>query len=843
MSRCPRLLAGAALLLLCVSLSRAGWGQDGAPFEELWVTERGEAAPQGVRMEADFPDRLPAAGAVDFTYTVFSEYGEKKARVVFTLKDAGGAPVCSLQSEDTGLLPGENQFVFSWQGAPELPAGPYEAVAELFLADKTPATTASTRLERVSARWMADQARQAVAALEEAAPEGVRGSSPYVRARAAALEDALARLRELLAAESWEAAVLQTTHVRESLESLRSFTALGGLVPELRQEIPEGTVVLGASGVTDASGKPACLMGQHFGKMPEESWKGLLERMPVYGMNFAVLPVSAMAGAAAAPFDADTLRREVVPLLDTAAAGKIGVVVQLSQEALADAIRDQAPGARGPGFANLADPALLAAFKEHAAAVARAVHGHPALLGLSIADAPQFKFDGEQVRLSFVEEVRTANPDRQELNRAWRAHLADYGEITLWGDHAEHSYQNRRAYQFDWQTFHHTLIHALIRDLRDTVAAAAPGTPLMLTLAADAFEKAETRHSPDREEVAGLFDALACAQGIASGDGVYAWDYPKPAVSQALLASFAPEKPLLDLSVTLDALPEAPPAEREAVVRSLLWTSLVTGASGLALNLSPELRDAPGVLDAFSRTALEARRLAPVVRALQQAPAVTHILYSNSSKILDDGEPHLSSAQFAYEGCSFSGHAIRFVTERQLAAHGLGDMRALVMPETPAITDTAFTALAEFVEKDGTVLRVGTPIPYNERGHSRTNVIRNTGNTVLVRGMNMPTEYLHAMDAAIQQGSLPRIPRPVNTHGYPLEGVLTRHVVYEGDSYLFCVNLRKTAVRCNLDGSLFRGRDVLLGRDVQFPRTLESCDPMLIRLERPQRVAERTAAN
>jgi hypothetical protein len=794
-------------------------------------------------MEANFPDRFPAAGTVDFTYTVVSEYSEKKARVVFTLTDAMGAPVCSLESGDKGLLPGENRFVFSWQGAPELPAGPYEAVAELFLADKAPALTFSAHLERVSARWMADQARQAGAALEEAAPGAARGASPHVRARAAALEDAMARLEELLAAKSWEAAVLQTRHVRESLESLRSFTALCGLVPELRQEIPEGTVVLGASGVTGASGEPACLMGQHFGKMPVESWRGLLERMPLYGMNFAVLPVSAMAGAAAAPFDTDSLRRELLPLLDTAAAGRIGVVVQLSQEVLADAVRDQAPGARGPGFANLADPALLAAFKEHAAAAARAVHGHPALLGLSIADAPQFKFDAEQVRLSFVEEVRTANPDRQELNRAWRAHLADYGEITIWGDHPEHAYQNRRAYQFDWQSFHRTLIHALIRDLRDTVAAAAPGTPLMLTLAADAFEKAETRHSPDREEVAGLFDALACSQGIASGDSVYAWNYPQPAVSHALLASFAPEKPLLDLSVTLDSLPAASPAEREAVVRSLLWTSLATGASGLALTLSPELRDAPGVLEGFSRTALEARRLAPVVRALQQAPAMTSILYSSSSKILDDGDPHLSSAQFAYEGCSFSGHPIRFITERQLAASGCGDMRALVMPETPAITDAAFTTLAAFVEKDGTVLRVGTPIPYNERGHSRTNVIRNTGNTVLVRGMNMPTEYLHAMDAAIQQGSLPRIPRPINTHGYPLEGVLTRHVVHEGNSYLFCVNLRKTAVRCLLSGDLLRGRDLLLGRDVQFPLTLESCDPMLVRLERPERVAETAPAN
>ena len=843
MSRCPRLLAGAALLLFCASFSFTGWGQEGMSLEELWVTER-EAAPlQGLRMQADFPDRMPASGAVEFAYIVVSEYNEPKAHLVFRLTGADGAPVVSLQGGESGLRPGENRFVFSWQGAPELAPGMYEAVAELFLDEKTPAAATTLRLERVSSRHMAEQARQAGALLRESVPDSVRAASPHVRARAAVLEDAVASLEGLLAGEDWEAAVRQTAHVRASLDALRSFMALGGLVPELRQEIPGLAVTLGASGVTDASGEAACLMGENLRQMPEESWKGVLERMPRFGLNFAVLPVSEMDSAAAAPFDTDRLRGAVLPLLDTAAAGGIGVVVQLSQDALADTIRDQAPGAREPGFANLAHPSLLAAFKEHAAAAARAVGGHPALLGISIADAPQFKFDGEQVRLSFVEEIRTANPDRQELNRAWRAHLAEYGEITVWGDHPEHAYQNRRAYQFDWQSFHHTLIHALVRDLRDTVAAAAPGTPLMLTLPANAFQKAETRHSPDREVTAGMFDALACAQSLASGEDVYAWNYPRPAVSHALLASFAPEKPLFDLSVALDALPEAAsPSEREAVVRSLLWTSLVTGASGLALDLSPELQEVPGVMEGFSRTALEARRLAPVVRALQRAPAATHILYSSSSKIFDDGVPHLSSAEFAYEGCSFSGHAVRFVTERQLASGDVGGMKALVMPETPAITDAAFKALAGFVEADGTVLRVGTPIPYNERGHSRTNVIRNTGNTVLVRGMNMPTEYLHAMDAAIQQGTLPPIPRPINTHGYPLEGVFTRYVVHEGVSHLFCVNLRKTPVRCHLDGNLFRGRDLLVGRDVQFPRTLESCDPMLIQLERPEQVVETVAA-
>jgi len=70
--------------------------------------------------------------------------------------------------------------------------------------------------------------------------------------------------------------------------------------------------------------------------------------------------------------------------------------------------------------------------------------------------------------------------------------------------------------------------------------------------------------------------------------------------------------------------------------------------------------------------------------------------------------------------------------------------------------------------------------------------------------------------------------------------VLTRHVIHGGAHYLFCVNLRKDPVRCHLEGDLLRGRDLLLGRDVQFPRTLAPCDPMLIRLERPESLVTAT---
>ncbi len=141
----------------------------------------------------------------------------------------------------------------------------------------------------------------------------------------------------------------------------------------------------------------------------------------------------------------------------------------------------------------------------------------------------------------------------------------------------------------------------------------------------------------------------------------------------------------------------------------------------------------------------------------------------------------------------------------------------------------------EFVAKGGAVTRVGNPIPYNERGTSRADVIRTTGNTVFVKGMNLPTEYLHAMDTSIVRTALSSIPRPVNESGYPLEGVHTRHVAVDGVDYLYIVNLCPDPVPCQLAGGTLSGRDPVQGCDIAFPRTLQPLENVVFRNQIPQR--------
>jgi hypothetical protein len=74
----------------------------------------------------------------------------------------------------------------------------------------------------------------------------------------------------------------------------------------------------------------------------------------------------------------------------------------------------------------------------------------------------------------------------------------------------------------------------------------------------------------------------------------------------------------------------------------------------------------------------------------------------------------------------------------------------------------------------------------------------------------------------------------VNESGYPIEGLKTLYAEYNGDAYVYVLNLRKSPVRCWMYGDRDRGRDLIEGRDVVFPAKLAPLKPMLIRLEKAQ---------
>jgi hypothetical protein len=655
---------------------------------------------------------------------------------------------------------------------------------------------------------------------------------PYLRVRLALAGEVLALVRKNLTETKWAEAYGGLAYVHQAIQTLNAGLVFANTAPEMSSspaKLSGRVSVQGAS--LAAEGAPVTLMGCVL-DLAKADAPGRVARMASLGMNFAVLPLDNVEAVAAAPFDAAAIRAVLDPVLDAATEKGVAVVLQLSQVALGHAIQGQVPDIQAPGFVTLSNAALRAALETHVKAVGDAVAGREAVMGISLAEAPAFKFDGEAVREQFIARVREQYPDRQDLNRAWRAYLADYSEITIWGDHPAHVYQNQRAYQFDWQSFHTQLVDEALSGLRAAAGPVCPGLSIMVSMPDTAFEKGETKYAPDRELVGRLMDVNACTVSAgSSAKQPFAVDYPRAVIHYTLQRSYFPEKPVLNLSAGINPAETLDARRCYGTVRTLLWEAMVSGASGLAVAADSPVYARPEAMEALAVTALDARRLAAIIRAFAEAPADVLVFFSESSKIMDNGEPHLLSALNAFEGSSFSGYNVRFVTERDIANGALDKCRVLVMPETPAATDAAFKKIDDYVAGGGAVARVGTPIPYNERGKSRADVIRTTAKTVFVEGMNLPTEYLHTMDTSIVRDALPPIARPTNNFGYPLEGVHTRYAVIDGVSYLYVVNLRPDPVPCQLAGGMNAGRDLIQGRDISFPRELVPLEPMLLRLD------------
>jgi hypothetical protein len=824
------LLGGMAGLFTGISGSAAA-----EPNEVLWTHPSTYVQGDQVALELAVEPVHPVTSPLQFVYQVNCDMGFENANAVFRILDEGGSAVHEMLAT-YNLKSGENKCSFEWDPMAS-PPGAYKAVLSVYYGSQMPPVTCTTPLERVSSAAMDAAVARFEGQLTETAarvdalaetPDGC----PYLRVRLALAGEVLAAVRANLSEAKWAEAYRGLAYVHQAMQTLNAGLVFSKSSPEMMPPLARmsGRVSVQGASLT-ADGAPVTLLGCVL-DLTKADAPGRLARMASLGMNFAVLPLDDAETVTAAPFDDAVMRAVLDPILDVAAAKGVAVVVQLSQVALGHAIQGQVADIQAPGFVPLSHPALRAALERHVKAVGDAVAGRESVMGISLAETPAFKFDGEPVREQFISRMRAQYPDRQDLNQIWRAHMADYDEITIWGDNPPHAYQNQRAYQFDWQSFHTQLVDEALSGLRAAAGPACPGLSIMVTLPDTAFEKGETKYAPDRELAARLMDVNACA--VSAGSAAkppYAIEYPRAVIHYALQRSYSPQKPVLNLSAGINPAENLDLQRCYGTVRTLLWEALISGASGLAIAPDSPVYARPEALEALVVTALDARRLAGIVRAFAEAPADVQVFFSGSSKIMDNGEPHLQSAYYAFEGSSFSGYNVRFVTERDIANGALDKSKVLIMPETPAATDAAFKKIDEFVAGGGAVARVGTPIPYNERGKSRADVIRTTAKTVFVEGMNMPTEYLHTMDTTVVRAVLPPIARPTNTFGYPLEGVHTRYAVIDGVSYLYVVNLRPTPVSCQLSGGMSAGRDLIQGREVSFPRVLVPLEPMLIRLD------------
>jgi len=816
----------------------AGAEAPASPLEELWwLGGTGQPAPR-VGLSVSAAAASPASAPVRVECAIESKLAYSNALVELTLSDLKGVAVQRAGME-LPLFEGKSHCTFVIEPG-TLVAGEYRAEFVVTYTSRDKPAFFSGRVRRVSAvaldATLAEVRGKYPRLVESLAASNAAPGLNYLQVRAHIMGEALARAERARAAGDWRAYVENVDYVEKTARGVEAGLAFGASLPEILAA-PTSVSLAGlraSGGDFRAQERPVFL----FGRAVRPGGPGIADAAR-YGLNFAVTTLPARV-TLAGPEGVAAFEGGYGELFAEAREANLACFVSLDPADVGSWAVERSPGLLQEGFFDFGSAAGQEVVRRHLRAALPFLNGQEMVCGVGLLEAPRFKFQGVDIHRAFINQVRTLYPDRQRLNAIWGAHMADYEDITFWGGYIDgravselpkHHYSFQRPYQFDFQNFHRGLATGYLEWLQGEARSLAPNLALGYVLSDGAFAKDETTHTADRERVATLADVNACVLNASYVDPVYAMGYPDAAVNVAHMQSLDGRKPVVAMEFHVPVSEAVADGRARAFVEGLVWDTVISGADALALPEGSGIFEHPEALEGFATAALDINRLAPIVAGLQRGSAQVGILFSNTAKIFDKGEPHLESAWYAYEGTSFSGLDVRYVTEAQCEAGVLDELKVLVLPETPALNNGTFGKIDGYVEGGGVTARVGTPIPYDEHGRSRTDVIRATSRTMLVRGINLPTEYLHSMDGVLQLTDIPSRPRAINDHGYPLEGVKTRYGVVDGEHYLYIMNLRKDGIHCSLPGEMQTGRDLIRGRDVAFPLELVPLEPLLIRLD------------
>lgn len=822
---CLEGIAVVLVSLMWVGVPSAGASPGESDPQRLWIRSLDDDGRSGVILHVTYKGEQDGDGDVAFDCEVLAEAEMGDTEVTLTILDAEGRP---LEAAEVSLkvVAGSNRCHFDWS-TKDLPDGDYTIRFDYF---RTPGQTIAwaelgvVKLSRSKVQkdfWLAVEAVESLMGHVKRLGEGFP-RSPYLKMRLAFANDFIHGVNT--EQDDWRRIHHMTSYARDAVDSVRLGIALTAVAPELTEPVRSadlGKLVV-ENGSFQAGGRPVFLAGV----WSKEITGSDLARLRRYGLNLAVIEKSLTP-----PLDEEALRAEFSSVLQSARENNISLSYLLSFG------EDESGGRVGivppeTGFRSRKEirnyiAPRLRTFIDHLA-------GQEMLNSLSLAHKPAFQFAGESVRAGFIKEIKSSYIDRYALNRAWRSRFRDFDEVDIWPDYP------RSSYQYDWQIYNRELGSRYLSEIADFVHEIDPHLRLQLTYDGNAFEKAESRYGIDHENLAMRFPLSGISSPTGFADPVYAMPYPGQSLLLVLQSSLGPGSPVFQLQEGMVEPGESASGDLFALVHGSAWDGAIEGANAFAL-LGGEGRDGasesflarPEAFEGLATACLDLNRLGDIVTAFQQSRAEVGILWSDSSKIYADGDPYLGSAARAYEGCSFAGRKLRFVTESQCGEGALADLAMLIIPNTPALSDAAFEAVQQFADAGGTIIRSATPIPYDEWGHSRKDVITYGLSTLLVRGRDSSTEYLHAMDAALSMGMVRDVPRTTNEFGYPLEGVKTRYVELDGQAYLYLMNLRKEPVECYLRGGVSSGRDLIRGSDVRFPAVVAPLRPLLIRLDSP----------
>jgi hypothetical protein len=153
----------------------------------------------------------------------------------------------------------------------------------------------------------------------------------------------------------------------------------------------------------------------------------------------------------------------------------------------------------------------------------------------------------------------------------------------------------------------------------------------------------------------------------------------------------------------------------------------------------------------------------------------------------------------AYEGCSFAGFPVHFISDRQIAKGDLKNFKALVVPNAKNISEAIFQKIAAYAKNGGEILLLGNEsLSRNEYGIAQPN-----RNGTLKTFAQVPEGSVKSYSTAYAKllkklNQTPIVPI-VGEDGAQPYGVESRSVVLEnGQKLMYAINLNKYPVSIKL---------------------------------------------
>ncbi len=773
---------------------------------------------------------------ITFHCTVLSPAAYDAVELTLTIEPTDG-PVVYEGAMTVDIPSGEREFQMIWPAPGDFADGDYRIQVTAARSNGTHLASTRLSLRSLSPGRVSETVSQASAAIggldAHVSRLGREAFAPAVLHRLAIAHETVRFAEDAWQDSDWPLAYDRALEALDADASVRSGLTFAALAPERFATSPSVSPAHIAirNAAVESSSSPVFLYGVRL-TLPEAEYLADIAR---FGMNAVVLELSP-ADVLPDSNSVTDLHGLLKPILDECDSLGIAVALQLQPQKMTGWALDQWPDmARAqfdPFYYDVTHPRALHVLAKFYAAVGAYLDREPRIFAVSVVDAPRFRISDEPMRQGLVVHLRQHYESDVALNLAWQTRLPSIDDIPIRWD------WEKRSYQAHLQRYHRDQVTGFFSWIVNALGPNARRVPLAFTAPGSTFAIGSFKDGIDSELLNGTFAASGCESITAAPPSAYALPFPDTQMQVELSRSMNRANPVINFGAQVgdaaNGLSEH--ADYPYRERARIWQAAMDGVD---VNFVPlkalfdtgegritphDTRDLAG----FVSGGHTLNRLAGVVQQFQTQVSPVAILWSDSSRMLDNGAPYLPSLRRAYEGAACFGLPLRFISERQMAAGELSSVSILILPEVSALTDAAFEALEKFVENGGRLVSTGSSVPYDAYAESRALRLQASPLTKLVRGVENADNYLRALDAAFEASDLKDFPRAVDELGYPIPGIVSRYLENDEGRYLYLVNLNHDAKRVQLPVGRLEGRDVIDGRVVQFPLEIEPLDPMLI---------------